>query len=79
MHNWVYNPDLFDTTTIARMAELYQIVLAKATATPEIRLSGIMQALAETERQQRAAEHQQFQEASLQKLKSIKRKAITGV
>jgi SAM-dependent methyltransferase/acyl carrier protein len=76
---WVYNPDLFDATTIARMAGLFQIVLEKATANPEIKLSGLIEALAETEHEQRASEHKQFQETSLQKLKSVKRKAITGV
>ena len=39
---WLYNPDLFDATTIARMAGLYQLVLEKATANPAMRLSELV-------------------------------------
>jgi amino acid adenylation domain-containing protein len=78
-HSWVYNPDLFDTTTVARMAELYKVVLEMATANPEIRLSDLLQSLSDTEQQQRSAEHKQFQAASLQKLRTTRRKVIAGV
>jgi amino acid adenylation domain-containing protein len=78
-HSWVFNPDLFDTTTIARMAELYKVALEKATANSDIRLSDLLQSLADTEQQQRSAEHQQFQAASLQKLRTTRRKVIAGV
>jgi 2-polyprenyl-3-methyl-5-hydroxy-6-metoxy-1,4-benzoquinol methylase/acyl carrier protein len=74
---WVYNPDLFDATTITRMAGLYQLVLEKATANAAIRLSGLVGLLAEEEQVHRASQHKEFHELSLQKLKSVKRKAIT--
>ncbi len=73
---WLYNPDLFDATTIARMASLYQTVLEKITGNPEIRLSSLLQVLTETEQQQRATAEQEFQEVSLSKLKKLKRKSM---
>ena len=40
--SWVYSCDLFDATTIARMAGMYQLVLEKATVNPAMRLSGLL-------------------------------------
>jgi amino acid adenylation domain-containing protein len=74
---WLYNPDLFDATTVARMEGLYRLLLEKVTANPAIRLSELVALLAEEDQVHRASQHKEFQEASLQKLKSVKRKAIT--
>jgi len=74
---WLYNPDLFDATTVARMAGFYRLVLEKATANPAIRLSELVALLAEEEQVHRASQHKEFQEVSLQKLKTVKRKVIT--
>jgi acyl carrier protein len=74
---WLYNPDLFDPTTIARMSNLYQLVLKTVTDNPTLRLDNLIQLLAETEQQERAMLSKEFQEISLQKLKNFKRKAIT--
>src|SRR5271165_5438491 len=74
---WLYNPDLFDATAIARMAGFYQLVLEKATANPKLRLGELMAILTEEEQQQRAAQHKEFQQVSVQKLKSAKRKTLT--
>jgi non-ribosomal peptide synthetase component F len=76
---WVYNPDLFDASTMIRMAAQFQTVLERVTVDPAMTMTALTETLAETERQQRATEHKQFQEASLQKLKSVRRKVITGV
>jgi amino acid adenylation domain-containing protein/FkbH-like protein len=73
---WLYNPDLFDLSTISRMAALYQSVLEKATASPGMRLSELLDLLADEEQQYHASQHKQVQELSLQKLKSVKRKTI---
>ncbi len=77
MGTWLYNPDLFDATTIARMAALYQLVLERATANSDHRLSQLLASLAEDEQQHRASQHKEFQELGQQKLKSAKRKAVT--
>lgn len=74
---WSYNPELLDATTVARMANLYQAVLEKLAADPQIRLGALLDWLGEVERQQRAAEQQEFQAASVQKLKKLKRRAMT--
>jgi amino acid adenylation domain-containing protein len=74
---WHYNPDLFDATTIARIVGLYQYVLEQTTANPALRLSQVLDLLTEEEKQHRASRHKEFQELSLQKLKSVKRKSVT--
>jgi non-ribosomal peptide synthetase component F len=74
---WLYNPDLFDATTIARMSNLYQLVLKIVTDNSAMKLDNLMQLLAEAEQQERATLSKEFQEISLQKLKNFKRKAIT--
>ena len=72
--NWVYNPDLFDASTIARMGTLYRTVLEKAAENPGLKLSELLAELVEAERRERAAEHKDFEAASLKKLKSIRRR-----
>jgi len=74
---WLYNPDLFEANTIARMASLYEVLLRSVAANPEMKLSSLAGILAEAEKQQRGAEQKEFQEASLRKLKKIKRKVMT--
>lgn len=74
---WLYNPDLFDATTITRMAELYKLALEKATGNPAARLSQLLDSLAEEEQQQLALQHKEFKERSLRKLKTVKRRTIT--
>jgi non-ribosomal peptide synthetase component F len=74
--NWAYSSELFDATTITRMAGLYQLLLEKATANPTLRLSNLLRDLAEGEQQQRASQHKEFQQLSAQKLKTAKRKAL---
>ena len=76
-NSWLYNPDLFEISTVVRMAGLYQTVLEKVAANPEITLDLLKESLAEAERQQRASEQKDFQEASLRKLKTLRRKATT--
>ena len=72
--NWVYNPDLFDASTIKRMGTLYRTVLEKAVENPGFRLSELLGELVEAQRSERSAEHKGFEAASLQKLKSIRRR-----
>ncbi len=76
-NNWVYSCDLFDATTIARMAGMYQLVLEKATVNPTLRLSELLNFLAEEHHKQLAAQHQEFRQAGSQKLKSAKRKTLS--
>jgi len=77
--SWVYNPDLFDSGTVARMAANYEMLLRAAIADPQTRLSALCELHAVAEKQQRGSEHKKFQEAGLEKLKKIRRKAIAEV
>ena len=74
---WLYDSDLFDSSTIARMASLFQLVLESVTADPALTISNLTQTLAQADQQQRLTQHKEFQEISLQKLKSFKRRAVT--
>ena len=68
---WVYNSDLFDASTVAKMAGLYQTTLEKTSANPAMRLSELLPLLIETERQEREKEQTRFQEDSLQWPKNV--------
>jgi non-ribosomal peptide synthetase component F len=74
---WAYSTELFDPSTVARMANLYQLVLEKAVANPTVRLSELLSMLAEEDKQHRSSQHKEFQQLSSQKLKTAKRKTLT--
>ncbi len=76
---WVYNPNLFDASTIARLANSYELLLKKACADPETSLGALFAALDAAEKEQRGSEQQKLQQAGLEKLKKVRRKAIEGV
>jgi acyl-CoA synthetase (AMP-forming)/AMP-acid ligase II/acyl carrier protein len=71
---WVYNPDLFDTGTIARMAANFQTLLQTAVPNPGLRLDELCEHLAGAEKQKRGTEHKKFQQAGLERLRQIRRK-----
>ncbi len=73
---WMYNPNLFEANTIVRVANQYERLLRKVCEDPGIRLESLFVALDEAERQQRGSEQKKFQEAGLEKLRKIRRKAI---
>jgi len=76
---WMYNPNLFESSSIARIAKMYELLLKSVVADPEIRVNALNEVLSEAEKSQRAAEQREFQETSQRKLKTIKRKAVTNV
>ncbi|HZP18128.1 MAG TPA: condensation domain-containing protein, partial [Terriglobales bacterium] len=76
---WVYNPDLFDASSIARMASSYELVLRSALVDPKMRLGAFCELLASAEKQMRGSEQKKFQQAGLEKLKKIRRKVIAEV
>ena len=77
--SWVYNPDLFDRVTIARMAANFELALRTVIELPNISLDAICETLAGSDRQDRESEQKKFQETGLEKLKKIRRKAIAEV
>jgi amino acid adenylation domain-containing protein/FkbH-like protein len=76
---WSYNPNLFDPSTIARMANSYEMLLKTVCADPEMELGAVFAALDEADKQQRGSEQKTFQEAGLAKLKKARRKVIAEV
>ena len=73
---WVYNQDLFDASTVARMANMYETFLRAVAAESGVPLSRIFEALSEAETRMREAEQKSFHETSLRKLKGARRKAV---
>ena len=58
------------------MAGQYQAVLEDITVNPHHRLSETLQFIASTEQQERITEHNEFQQASIHKLKRIRRQPV---
>jgi amino acid adenylation domain-containing protein len=73
-----YNRDLFDTATITRMSRLLVILLEQVVKQPQVRLSELYRLLAETDRREHAMYNTRREEAKLNKLKSIKPKALSA-
>jgi alpha-ketoglutarate-dependent taurine dioxygenase len=72
-----YNVDLFNASTIARIAKTFELLLHSITKHPEIAMPELKEILAESEKQEQAAESEKRVKSNLKKLKSIKPKAIS--
>jgi hypothetical protein len=77
--SWMYNPNLFDASTIERIANAYELLLKQVCAHPEIKLESLFAALGEAEKEQREHELTRFQETGREKLRKIRRKASAEV
>ncbi len=73
---WMYKPSLLELSTVIKMANQYEALLSATVAHPDASLSFFYELLTEHDKQQRTSEHEQFEEISLQKLKTRRR---TGV
>jgi amino acid adenylation domain-containing protein len=73
-----YKTDLFYAPTIACMAVILETLLTKVVEQPDIRLHQLVKLLQETEKQQQNIQNQELQQARIQKLGKIGRKAISG-
>ncbi|MCA1615512.1 MAG: amino acid adenylation domain-containing protein [Acidobacteria bacterium] len=72
---WIYNTDLFDEATVARMSRHYETLLARAAADPGARLARL-QHLTAAEQLQQSQAMTEKKKQSLNKLKNIKRRAV---
>jgi non-ribosomal peptide synthetase component F len=72
-----YKTDLFEPATIARMAELFQLLLNRVVEQPGIQLTVLAETLAIAEEQEQLSKEKEFQEARRQKLGNIQRKVVT--
>jgi hypothetical protein len=68
-----YSTDLFDPSSIAREAEHFENLLAAVAAAPDTKLSALKARIAAADRKTLARTGQEFEEADLRKLRSIKR------
>ena len=73
---WIYNPDLFDAATIAKMARRFRTVIELVIANPGLLLSEVSEILALKEQELGVMENQKFQHVSRQKLKGLKRRPL---
>jgi acyl carrier protein len=71
-----YKTDLFYATTIARMAQQFELLLRSVVEQPDAKLNVLKQTLTETEKQQQLVKEKEFKQARSQKLGNIRRRAI---
>jgi hypothetical protein len=74
-----YRRELFDPSTIARLAEDYKLVLQLVASTPDLRLGQIAERLREAEQQHRLQDEEELQEARLAKFQTVRRRAVQSV
>ncbi len=73
---WLYSTDLFDASTIQRMARHFEILMGSAMRSPESRLSSL-EMLTAAEKQQQGAEKQERKQSQIKKLMNVAPKAVT--
>jgi amino acid adenylation domain-containing protein len=71
---WMYNPKLFEARTISRLANLYEAVLGAMAADPEVTIGSLKERLDEAIALDGSVKKKQFQEASQNKLRAIRRR-----
>ena len=64
-----YNADLFDTSTVARLLNHFEIVLREAAADPHVRLGTLAELLSRADREQLLSERAGLKEKRRQMLK----------
>src|SRR5262249_12341092 len=74
----VYNTDLFSAGTAHRMLRQFDTLLGRVVQQPEATVAELKEILREGDRQQKIAEAKERREANLQKLKTVRRKAVGG-
>lgn len=72
---WRYNPDLFDKTTIAKMADQFQNLLASLVTDPSARLN-TFDVLTDAQKQVKVMEQRERKESQLRRLRATRRKGV---
>jgi amino acid adenylation domain-containing protein len=75
---WLYNTDLFEAGTIARMAGRFELLLNQLVVEPDMNLNEIVAMLKDAERQQRKALQEDFKNTRRMKLRSVKLQPVVG-
>ncbi|MBV9182728.1 MAG: amino acid adenylation domain-containing protein, partial [Acidobacteria bacterium] len=73
---WMYNPKLFEASTIARMADAYELVLNSMFDDPDATIATLLARLHKAEETRRVDDQRKLQQAGLEKLRRVRRKAI---
>ena len=71
---WVYNPNLFAASTMARIADTYELLLTRIGQDPSVKIAGLFAAVEEFEQQRRSDEQKKFQDVGREKLRAVRRK-----
>jgi non-ribosomal peptide synthetase component F len=74
---WTYNPTLFEQSSIARLSRMYENILRSVAVNPKIKISSLAESLSNAEIHQLNQKQQCYEEASLRKLKTTKRRVAT--
>jgi len=72
-----YNSELFDAATITRIAKHFETLLRHVVTQADARLNALKSILASMDKQELAATRQQYREANLQRLKTVKRVPVS--
>jgi len=73
-----YNSELFDPATITRLGKHFEALLLRVTTQADARLDALKDTLTGLDRQEQAATQQQYREANLQRLKTVKRVPVSA-
>jgi hypothetical protein len=76
-----YNTDLFDSSTMARLARHFEMLVGKVTADPAVTVNELVNTLAEADRKERLSKQDEFKATRQRMLKSmnIKPMAVTNL
>jgi hypothetical protein len=74
--NMQYNADVFAPASIRHMLSLYELLLCRVVAQPDVRLDQLNRVLAEADEQQRIMREKTLEELSFGTLRRIKRKVV---
>jgi amino acid adenylation domain-containing protein len=72
---WIYNPDLFESPTIARLAKHYETLLGQIVAHTDARLTEF-EIESAAEKKQHAAELEERRQSSVKRLRNVRRRAV---
>jgi hypothetical protein len=72
-----YDVELFSAATIARMLKHLEAILRHIAANPDVSLDALIKMLTEDDRRQSISKEKEFRDASRQRLKGARRKAVS--
>jgi non-ribosomal peptide synthetase component F len=74
----LYNTDLFDLTTVLRIFNHFESLLAHIVTQPDAKLSALIESLAAAEKREARSKEEEFRKSKSEKLKHLTRRKITS-